>query len=298
MISKYLTTLAVAVFLFTFAGTSLPFVTRSQVLSGGVVEEISQFEFTIDADNGGSTYKISPRIKQFLESHIRFYTEGVIRLISTKVKITPKRVSWAEHKSTISATGAAMTARIDWDIPAESANGAPGDIYIDLPAIPWLDRHVPDFRSGAYQVDKKGRYVIREVTTYRGAFLLSLARFELAFAAGVPFGILFHAIFWAFVLRGERRSRLAELSAQGSGLPRTFYPSAVAAWIAPLIIVGSGALMASVMVGSSAYNGFVSSSLSTFIYIMLASVGGVALVVGYFTSKSLVTVRVEADGIS
>ena len=297
VISKYFATLVLAVFLVTFGGSSLPFVTRSQVLSGRAMVETSQFEFTIDADNS-STYKVSSRIKQFLESHIRFCTEGIVRLVSTKVEIAPKRVSWTEHRSTITAAGAAMTARIKWDTPAGSANGAHGDIYIELPAIPWLEGHVPYLRSGAYQVEKKGRYVVREVTTYRGAFLLSLSRFQFALAAGLPFGTLFQAIFWAFVLRGEKRSRLAESSAQGSGLPRTFYPSVLAVWIAPLIIICSGALMASVMAGFSAYEGFLSSSLSTVIYIMLATVGGVALLVGYFTTKALVTVRVEANGIS
>lgn len=303
VISKYFTTLFIAVVLVTLACSLLPFVTRAQILSGSAVDQTSQFEFIIDAGSG-STYRVSSRTKRFLESHVQFCTDGVVRVVSSKVEITPKKVSWIENRTTIRATGAAMIAQIKWDTPADSANGAQGDVYINFPAIPWLDGHVPTFSTGAYQVDRKGRYVIREVTTYRNAFLLALARFELAFAAGLSFGILFHTVYWVLVLIGKGRSRLGEVSAHGSGLPRTFCPSPMAAfppltgWFVPLLIVGTGALTGCVMTGFPAYQGFVSSTFRTGAYIMLAIFGGVALLVGYLTTKSFVTVRVDAIGIS
>ena len=242
MIPKYLATLALTVCLVTFAASSLQFATRSQVLAGKAVDETLQIEFTIDADSS-HTYKISPRIKQFLEDHISFYTEGPARVVSAKVEITPKDVSWTENRSTITSTGAAMAARLQWDTPADSANGAHGNIYLNFPEIPGLEGKVPDFHSGGYQKDNKGRYVIREVTTYRDAFPLSFARFVFALAAGVPFGVLLHTIFWAFVLKGEKRSRLAEFPPQGSGLPRTFYPNPIAEWTLWLLVFGIGTVM-------------------------------------------------------
>ena len=246
MIPKYIATLALTVSLVTFAASSLQFATRSQVLAGKAVDETLQIEFTIDADSS-HTYKISPRIKQFLEDHISFYTEGPARVVSAKVEITPKDVSWTENHSTITSTGAAMAARLQWDTPADSANGAHGNIYLNFPEVPGLEGKAPTFHSGGYQKDDKGRYVIREVTTYRDAFALSFARFVFALAAGVPLGVLLHTIFWAFVLKGERRSRLAEFPRQGSGLPRTFYPNPIAEWTLWLLVFGIGAFTASMM---------------------------------------------------
>ena len=178
MIPKYIATLALTVSLVTFAASSLQFATRSQVLAGKVVDETSHFEFTIDADSS-DTYQITPGIKQFLEDHIRFYAEGPARVVSAQVRITPKQVSWTENHSTITSTGAAMSARLQWDTPADSANGAHGEIYLNFPEVPGLEGKAATFHSGGYQKDNKGRYVVREVTTYRDAFKLSLARFGL-----------------------------------------------------------------------------------------------------------------------
>src|SRR5271168_4339003 len=123
MIPKYVATLLVAVFLVTFAASSLQFATRSQVLSGKALDETLKFEFTIEADSS-HTYEISPRIKEFLESKIDFSTEGPVRVVSSSVEITPKDVSWTENRTTITSTGAAMTAHVKWDTPADSVNGA------------------------------------------------------------------------------------------------------------------------------------------------------------------------------
>ena len=297
MIPKYLLTLAVTVVLVTYAASSLQFATRSQVLAGKAVDETSQFEFTIDADSS-QTYQIDPTIKQFLEDHIRFYAEGPARVISAKVIITPKEVSWTQNRSTITSTGAAMSARLQWDTPADAANGAHGKIYLNFPEVPGLEGKVPTFHSGGYQKDSKGRYEVREVTAYRDAFNLSLARFVFALAAGVPFGVLLHTIFWAFLLKGEKRSRLAELPPQGSGLPRTFFPDPIAEWIVWLIILGVGTAVASLMAGLTVHDGFMSSTFIWVICIMMAIAVAIAAPSAYFTGKSLLTVRVDTQGIS
>jgi hypothetical protein len=297
MIPKYLATLAVAVFLVTIAASSLQFATRSQVLGGKAVDETLRLEFTIDADSS-HTYKINPSIKEFLEGRISFYAEGPPHVVSAKVEITPKDVSWTQSRTTITSTGAAMTVRLRWDSAADSANGAHGYIYLNFPEIPGLERKAPTFHSGGYQKDDKGRYVIREVTTYRDAFRLSLGRFAFALAAGLPVGILLHAIYWAFVLKGERRSRVAEFPPQGSGLPRTFYPNPIVEWSVGLFVFCLGALMASMVAGFSVYDGFMSSSLISVVYIILAIAAAIALLVAHFTGKSLLTVRVDTNGIS
>ena len=297
MIPKYLLTLAFIVSLVTFAASSRQFATRSQVLAGKAVDETSQFEFTIDADSS-HTYRIGPGITQFLEDHISFYAEGPARVISAKVKITPKDVSWTQNRSTITSTGAAMSAQLQWDTSADAANGARGKIYLNFPEVPGLEGKVATFHSCGYQKDDNGRYEVREVTAYRDAFTLSLARFVFALAAGVPLGVLLHTIIWAFVLKGEKRSRLAEFPPQGSGLPRTFYPDPIAEWIVWLIVLGVGTFIASLMASFTVYDGFMSSTFIWVIYVIMAIAVAIALPSAYFTGKSLLTVRIDAHGIS
>ncbi|MGO8814936.1 MAG: hypothetical protein ACLQVG_09815 [Terriglobia bacterium] len=297
MIPKYLATLTFAVVLVTLAASSLKFATRSQVLAGKAVDENVKIEFTVDADSS-HTYKISPRIKQFLEDHISFYTDGPPHVVSAKVAITPKDVSWTENRSTMTSTGAAMATRLQWDTPAGSANGAHGNIYLNFPEIPGLEGKVPDYHSGGYQKDDKGRYVIREVTTYRSAFALSSARFVFALAAGLPLGMLLHSIFWIFVLKSEKRSRLAEFPPPGSGLPRTFYPDPIAEWTLWLLVFGIGMVCASMIASFSVYDGFMSSSFVWVVYSIIAITVAIALPVAYFTGKSVLTVSVDTNGFS
>ena len=297
MIPKYFATLALAVFVVTFAASRLQFATRSQVLGGKAIDETLKFEFTIDADSR-HTYKISPRIKQFLQDRIGFYAEGPIHIVSSKIEITPKDVSWTENRSTITSTGAAMAAQLQWDTSADSPNGTHGLIYLSFPDAPGLEGKPPSFHSGGYQKNDKGRYVIREVTTYQDTFRLSVARFVFALTAGLPFGIVLHTIFWAFVLKGEKRSRIAELPPQGSGLPRTFYPDPIAEWTIWLLLLGIVAAVPGMMAGFSLSDGFMSSTIVWVIYIMVAVDIALALTCAYLTGRSLLTVRVDTSGIS
>ena len=244
MIPKYLATLTAAVFVVTLAASSLQFATRSQVLSGQTVDETLQLEFTIDSDSS-HTYEITSRIKHFLEEHISFYTEGPARVVSSKVEVTPGKISWTENRTNITSRGAAMTARFEWATPPDSGNGDHSYIFMKFPEIPLLEGKIPAFHSGGYQKDDQGRYIIREATTYRNTFRLSLARFAFALAAGLPLGILLHAIAWVFVLKREKRLRLAALPPNGSGWPQSFYPDPIAEWFIWVLVLGLGAFVAS-----------------------------------------------------
>ena len=297
MTSKYLTTLAIAVALVTFAAASLKFATRSQVLSGKAVDETLPFEFTIDADSS-HTYEINSDMAQFLQTHIGFHSEGPPHVIAAKVEVMPKSVSWTEDRRTTTAPGAAMTIQLRWDTSSSSANGSRGSIYLDFPEIPGLEGKTASFHSGAYQKDSSGRYVIREVTTYQSESLVSLARYVFALSAGLPFGILLHTICWAFLLRGEKRSLIAAFPPQGAESARTFYPNPVAEWVVWLLALGIGSFVASMMAGFSILDGFMSSFIMSFTYGILAIAGGVALLAAYLTRRSLLTVRVGPDGIA
>jgi hypothetical protein len=297
MIPKYLATLAAVVFLVSAGASTLQFATRSQVLSGKAVDETWPLEFTIDADSS-HTYEITPRLKQFLQESVTLATEGPVRVTSSSIDITPKDVSWTEGRTHITSTGAALVAHAKWDTPPDSPNGAHGIVYIRFPEIPGLAGKTVSFHSGGYQKDDQGRYVLREVTTYRTPFSLSFARFAFALTAGLPFGILLHSILWAFILRNEKKSRLAALPPQGSELPRTFYPNPIAEWILWTLLFGIGAFVASMLAGFSVLDGFLGSSMAWAICIVLAIGAGIALPCAYFTGKSLLTLRVDPTGIS
>jgi hypothetical protein len=295
MVLKYFASLAAVVAIVTFAASSLPFATRSQVLSGAVMDENLENEFTIDAGNGYS-YQINPYMAEFLGLRIGFRTEGPVRVVSAMVDVTPKEVSWTENKQKITATGAALSAHLRWDTPPDSANGAHGLIYFDFPEIPGLEGKTFELHSGRYQKED-GRYVIREVTTYRNGFLLTLGRFLFALPAGLAFGIILHIIGWAFVLKSEKRARLAALPPQGTGLPRTFYPNPIEEWGSSLVGLGIGAFIASMMVGFCVYSGFMSSSFVYFVYGILGVGAALAIIFAYFTRRSVLTVRVESSGL-
>ena len=52
------------------------------------------------------------------------------------------------------------------------------------------------------------------------------------------------------------------------------------------------------MAGFAVYDGFMSSSFSSIVYIILAIAAALAFTVAYFTGKFLLTVRVDSNGIS
>jgi hypothetical protein len=155
-----------------------------------------------------------------------------------------------------------------------------------------------NFHKGDYEKDDQGRYRLREVTAYRTAFSLSLGRILFAASVGLPIGSVLHCIFWAFVLARERKSRLAALPERGSQLPRTFYPNPTSEWIVWTIFFGIGAFVASLTAVFSAESGFFSSTMVWAVYITLAGGAALGLIIGYFTRRFLLTVRVDNDGFS
>jgi hypothetical protein len=297
MIQKYLGTLATIVLVLTIAASTMRFASESQTLSGKAVDETSKLEFTIDADSN-HTYEIGPRLRTMLEQGITFAAEGPVRILSSSVEITPKDVSWHENRTTITSTGAGLAAHLKWDTRPDSANGEHGYIYIQFPEIPWMKGKTLTLHSGGYQKEYGDRYVLREVTTYQSGVSLSAARFLFALAVGLPVGILLHCIFWIFPLRKEKRLCMAALPPQDSQLPHTFYPNPVLEWTMWTILMGVAAFVASILAVASAYDGFISHSIVWGIYIILGLGAVIAFATAYFTGKSVLTVRVDANGIS
>jgi hypothetical protein len=211
--------------------------------------------------------------------------------------VTPKDVSWSENRRSITSTGAALAVQIHWDTPSDSDNGAHGKIYLDFPTTPAIPGP-PTFHSGGYQKDDNGRYVIREVTTYRNTFLLMLARFTYALPVGLPVAIVLHTIAWIFVLKREKRRRFAALAPQGPGLPRTFYPNPIEEWGTFLLLFGVGGFAGAMMGGIAASEGFMISFVAWFVYIVLAIMAGIGLTIARFTRKNILTVRVNSNGLS
>ena len=296
MLAKYVASLAAVVILVSLVASTWQFAMRSQVLSGKAIEEAWQLEFTLDADST-HTYRINGPLQQALEQGITFVAEGPVRVTSANFNITPKDVSWTENRQTITSPGAALSAHVYWETPADSANGARGLIHIRFANIQGLTYSL-SFRSGGYQKDDQGRFVLREVTTYRTPFLLSLARFVFALAVGLPFGIALHSIYWAFVLRKEKRARLAALSPQGAQSPRTFYPNPIAEWAMWTLFFGIGGCVGSLIAGLTVSDGFMSSAMAWVIYIALGVAAAVGLLTAYFTGRGVLTVRVDENSIS
>ena len=219
-----------------------------------------------------------------------------MQIASASVNVTPKDVSWTENRKTITSTGAGLAAKVKWETATNSADGAHGNIYIRFPDLQKLTRNV-NFHFGGYQKDSHGRWLLRQVTTYRNSLALSFARFFFALGVGFPLAIVLQSIFWAFQLAREKKSRIAAFPAQGSQMSRNYYPDPIAEWITWTVwfgMFGGAGLVA----GLSAYDGFPSSTTIWLIYGILAAGFVIAAICAYFTGAYLLTVRVDADSIS
>ena len=191
-----------------------------------------------------------------------------------------------------------MTVQLQWETPNDAANGAHSNIYMNFPKTPKFEGKMPTIHSGGYQRDDQDRFVIREVTTYRSPTQLSLARFLFALVAGLPLGISLHSICWAFVLKREKRIRMAALPILGAVWPQTFYPDPIAEWSIWLIVLGVGSFLPSMFAVLGIIDGFVSSSFVPVIYSVVAIVVALSLIAAYFTGKNVLTVRVDANTLS
>jgi hypothetical protein len=189
-----------------------------------------------------------------------------------------------------------MTVELQWDTPRDARDGSDGRIYLDFPEILGLEGSYVVLRSGSYWTDSSGGYVIREETAYTHPLRLGLARTLLALSLGLPLGMLLHACGFILVLQRERTARIATLPAEGSELPRTFYPDPVAEWQAGLITLGVAACLSVLITFSS--DGFVSQTSVELSYLLAASGAVVASLVARYTGARVLTFRVEQDGIS
>lgn len=292
MVPKYIASLAVVVIFVSLAATQLRFASRSQVRSGATIEEAWKLEFTLDAGSN-EYYRISPTLQRALESGIDFTTEGPVHVDSATVQITPKDVSWSESRTTYTAPGAGLVAQVKWETSTDAANGSRGALFMNFPEVPG---NSPNFHSGSYHMDSR-RCLLRGVTTFQSPIMVFFARMGIALAAGLPFGILLHSIWWGFELRKEKRARIAALPPQGSQLPRTFYPNPIAEWSIWTILFAIFSAVACVLAGISIADGILDPLLAWFIYgaVGLAALGG--LIAAYFTGRSVLTVKVDSNGI-
>jgi hypothetical protein len=302
MLFKYLVTLVATVVVATLVVASLDCVTASEVLSGQAVSESLQFAFTIDA--GGGQYRaIDADLAQFLATHVSFPTQGPPHVVAAKVQVTPQQVSWNDHfanpLTNMTAPGAAMSVQLEWNTAGDSANGSSGSIYLNFPEIPGLEGKTVTIRSGPNQVDSAGRSVIRQVTTYRSAAMVAMARFILALAIGLPFGIILHTVFLGLPLVSrEKRAFLSALPPQDAGLPRTFYPDPGTEWFVWLPILGASAFAGSIFACSCLSNGLITSGLALGVAIGLPITVAIALPSSYLIGKKVLSVRVESEGIA
>jgi hypothetical protein len=297
MLSKYLATLGILALVLTLAASRLTFATRSQVLRGTPVEDTFNLEFTVDADSS-DMYNINPALQKALEKGITFATDGALHVDSSTVELTPKTVSWSSNHTNYTAPGAAMTAQVKWEALQNAPNGAHGLIYLVFPELPGLQSRGGTVRSGSHQMDDQGREVLREATAYQSPFFVSLGRFGMALAAGLPFAVLLHCIFWAFVLKKEKRSRREALPPQTSQLPRTFYPNPIAEWQIWTVFLGIFAVVGCLLAGFCVADGFMSTLMVSFAYGFLSVGLVIGLVAAYFTGKYLLTITVRPDGMS
>jgi hypothetical protein len=296
MIPKYLAGLVAAVLLVTILCTRLSFVTHSQVLSGTAVEETWPFEFTLEVDDT-HTDKITPEIQAAVEKGIVFVAQGPVHIVSENVDIAPQDVISKVGYESITASGAGGYTHVKWEAAADSASGAHGDIRMVFPTLPGLGQ--PNLRLGVYATqDEQGRWILREVTAYQSASSMYLARFRLAFALGLPLGILLQSLWWAFELKKEKRARIAALPPQGSRLPRTFYPNPIKEWTRWSLVLGIFALFAGFLAVGSASEGYMDSLSYWRIFIVLGTGVLLGLISVYRTQASVLTIRLDSSDIS
>lgn len=297
MLHKYLLSLFVAVAVITSACSALPFVTRAQVRSGKVVGEVWKFELTIDSGSN-SYYQVDDQMKVALERGIKLVGSGAANVISQEVGVTPQKVSWEVGKTQYTADGAAIVAQVQWRTDVGAANGARGEMEIEFPPIGDQGLATISVRSGDYQYEGD-RCVVREVTSYQNATSLFFGQFRLALGAGLPFAILVHSIWWGFVVRREKRARLAALAPAGpDSLPRIFYPNPTAEWSTWTVVVALFAAVASLMASLCVYSGFMSSTMYWVVLCIQGAGAVIALAITGGVRRSVVTVRVDADTIS
>lgn len=298
MLLRYLNSFFPILVVLTAICSALPIATRSHVPAGTVIEETWRSEITLDTSDRRH-YRVDDEIKEDLEKGVMFVGTGSVRVTSSKVEITAKQVSWDDHDETITAPGAVMVSHVKWEAPAGSANGAVGDIRVAFPKIRGIPSYTPNFRSGGGQKTGDGQWIFREVTTYRSHLSLLLGRFFFALYAGLPMAIAVHSLWWLWVLRGEKRLRLAALAQpDGEALPRMFYPSPTAEWLAWTLVLLIFGGLGCMLVGFAMHDGFLSSVMQWVIIIFQAAGVFVGLLTVLIVRANVLTVRIDDDAIA
>jgi hypothetical protein len=297
MLRRYFISLVVVTVVMSAIASMFSFVTRSQVRGGTTVEEMWTNDFTLRG-MGSTYYEVDSDIMADLEKGVSFVGSGAIRVLSTKVEVSAKKVTWTSNKTEYTAPGGTLVSHVRWEAPADAAAGAAGTIHVEFPKIRGVPGYDVNFHSGSYQ--KTGNeWVFREVTVHQGAISLALGRLVFGMCLGLPVAFLFHSGWWLLYLRREKRARLAALAPVSSEtLPRTFYPDPVAEWnvwcIMMLIFGGIGTFIAGIGISS----GFVSSVIA---WVILGMVGFgvlISLLIVWLVRRSVVSLKIDADSLS
>ncbi len=252
MLARYLISLLLSLGIVCSFLVRLPFATNSQVTAGTAFEETWTADFTLPTATQKGYYLIDGKLKDYLEKGLRFVGTGAVRVRSATFKLNPKRVSVGSGRSPATAPGASLVAQVDWEVPAEAADGETGAIHIEFPPFADVQRVNAHFYSERTQ--KTGEeWVFREVTAYRGDTSLALGRYRFVSVAGLSIVFLFHSIWWLFMIVRERRARLAAMGALSGNRPgRAFWPSPTGAWwgwtITLVLINAIGALFAGISI--------------------------------------------------
>jgi hypothetical protein len=289
---KYLTSLLIVVAALSLVCSFLPFVTRSHVASGAVMEESWKHDFVLSA-GGNRYYQIDPELKSELERTIAFKGLGSVRVASAQIAITPKEVSWSEGKNkSRSAPGGEMSSSVRWEAAADAPDGAKGQVNVEFPGFD------PKFHSGGRQFTD-GKWVFREVTVYRSGMSLALGRFLFGMATGAPLAVVAHSIWLLFLFPRIKRARAAaDVPPAEAPLPRVFSANPVSegqAWCLTLLITG---LVASVIAAMSMFDGYMSTVLLWVIVCMLGAGVIIGLLIVWGLNRSVVTVKIDAENFA
>ncbi len=297
MLRRYFISLLIVTVIMSAIASMFSFVTRSQVRGGTTVEEMWTNDFTLRGI-GRQYYRVDSDIIEDLEKGVSFASSGAIRMLSTKVEVSSKQVTWTSNKTKYTAPGGTLVSHVRWEALADAADGAAGTIHVEFPKIRGVPGYDVEFHSGSYQ--KEGdEWIFREVTVHQGAISLALGRLVFGLCLGLPVAFLVHSGWWLFCLRREKRSLLAALAPTGSEtLPRTFHPDPVAEWnvwcIMMLIFGGIGTLISGIGISG----GFVSSVIAWVILIIVGFGVLIGLLVAWLVRRSVVLLRIDADSLS
>lgn len=297
MIRRYLVSLLILVVVLCAVFSSFAFVTKAQVGAGAVVDENFHCDFVLPITiSPGRYYRVDEDVLQNFQQNTKFVASGPIEILSQNIQITTKDVSWKRNKTTITAPGGGLQAQVQWR--AKTNTDGQGTIELQFPEYKLEKPYTIDLHSGNFQIED-GRRLFRETQVYQNGASVFIGRMLFASSLALPVGLLVHSIWWFFVLMREKRVRVAALAAGSPGaLPRTFHPSPIAEfyWFTVVMcIMGAIGAFIAVLACTDSY-----LSLTMFGAIIITEAIGVliALFVAWCVRRSLVTMKLDAEGIA